>query len=316
MKKEMTRHAVIDLGTNTFTILIAESTDNQEFKQLYREGFYIKLAEGGIAHISDAPYQRALTALQNFKDLIDKFQVTTVRALGTAALRTATNGQNLVADIFAQTGIEVEVIDGDREAELIFEGVRAAYPFGKQYDVIMDIGGGSVEFIIANEKGKVWAQSFPVGVAVLKRLFHHEDPISANEIEILESYLTTTLAPLTEAIRQTPIDKLIGASGTFDVLERIYTQQKVSDAASTMQASDALAFCESIVPLSSEERYEHYDIPDQRVEMIVVAMLLIRFVIQKYNITTIGISNYAMKEGLMSLLTRSSLSKSETILPD
>ncbi len=300
----MERYAVIDLGTNTFTILIAEKTDNQSFRQLHREGFYIKLAEGGIAQISAAPYQRALNALQYFKTLIDKFTVTTVRALGTAALRTATNGQKLVADIFTQTGIEVAVIDGDREAELIFEGVRAAYPFGKQYDVIMDIGGGSVEFIIANQDGKLWAQSFPVGVAVLKRDFHFHDPISIAEIAILEAYLEKTLEPLSEAIQNTPIDKLIGASGTFDVLERIYAQQKVSEAASTMEASDALAFCESIVPLSSAERYEHYDIPDQRVEMIVVAMLLIRFVIQRYHITTIGISNYAMKEGLMSVLCK------------
>jgi exopolyphosphatase / guanosine-5'-triphosphate,3'-diphosphate pyrophosphatase len=301
----MDRFAVIDLGTNTFTILIAEKSDNQRFTQLHREGFYIKLAEGGIANISAAPYQRALDALQKFKKLINDFQVQTVRALGTAALRTASNGANLVAEIFEQTGISVEIIDGDREAELIFEGVRAAYPFGKKYDVIMDIGGGSVEFIIANENGKIWAQSFPVGVAVLKKDFHHHDPISAAEIATLEAYLEKTLAPLSEAISVTPIDRLVGASGTFDVLERIYAQQKVSDAASIMSASDALAFCESIVPLSSAERYNHYDIPDQRVEMIVVAMLLIRFVIQKYDISSIGISNYAMKEGLMSVLTSS-----------
>jgi exopolyphosphatase / guanosine-5'-triphosphate,3'-diphosphate pyrophosphatase len=300
----MRRLAVIDLGTNTFTMLIAEVSDNQLFKKIYHDRYYIKLAEEGIATIGIAPFDRAVAALEKFKTAIDEYDVQTVRALGTAALRTATNGTDLVQTIFEKTGIEVEIIDGDREADYIFEGVRAAFPLADSHDLIMDIGGGSVEFIIANQNGKHWAQSFPIGVAVLKKEFHHSDPMSQNEIQALEQYLLETLQPLQMAIQNLPIRYLIGASGTFDVLERLFMLEQINEVASTIKLEDTIAFCDSIIPMSSDARYRNQDIPDQRVDMVVVALILIRFIIQTFDIQLIGVSGYAMKEGLISVLSK------------
>jgi exopolyphosphatase / guanosine-5'-triphosphate,3'-diphosphate pyrophosphatase len=300
----MRRLAVIDLGTNTFTMLIAEVTDNQLFKKIYHDRYYIKLAEEGIATIGIAPFDRAVAALRKFKLAIEEHDVKTVRALGTAALRTASNGVDLVQTIFDQTNIEVEIIDGNREADLIYEGVRAAFPMGESYHLIMDIGGGSVEFIVANQNGKHWAQSFPIGMAVLRKQFHHSDPINHSEIEALENFLSEQLEPLKRVVKTIPIYTLIGASGTFDVLERLFIKEKISDVAATILAKDALSFCQSVILQSSDARYRNQDIPDQRVDMIVVSMLLIRFVIQTFDIQLIGISAYAMKEGLMTVLSR------------
>jgi exopolyphosphatase/guanosine-5'-triphosphate,3'-diphosphate pyrophosphatase len=300
----MKRFAVIDLGTNTFTMLIAEVIGNQKFNIVFHERYYIKLAEDGIAKIGEAAYQRALDALLSFKKSIDAFDVTEVRALGTAALRTASNGSHLVDDIFENIKIQVEIIDGDAEANYIYEGVKYVYPFDNQYDLIMDIGGGSVEFIIANQSEKVWAQSFPVGVAVLKKRFHQHEPISEAEVNALENYLTQTLQPLFEAIKENPIRNLVGASGTFDVLERLFLHQRFNSNASIVRSSDALEFCESVIQLNSKERYAHNNIPEERVEMIVVALVLIRFIVQKIDNQWIGISYYAMKEGLMSILAQ------------
>jgi exopolyphosphatase / guanosine-5'-triphosphate,3'-diphosphate pyrophosphatase len=300
----MRRLAVIDLGTNTFTMLVAEVSENQLFKRVFHDRFYIKLAEEGIATIGIASFDRAVAALEKFKTAIDEYDVKVVRALGTAALRTATNGADLVQTIFEKTGIQVEIIDGDSEADYIFEGVRAAFPLAAAYDLIMDIGGGSVEFIIANQNGKHWAQSFPIGMAVLKKEFHHSDPISQSEIIDIEKHLLLTLQPLQLVIQNLPIRYLIGASGTFDVLERLFTQERINDVASTIRLEDTLAFCDSIIPMSSDARYRNQDIPDQRVDMVVVALVLIRFIIQTFDIQGIGVSGYAMKEGLISVLSR------------
>ncbi len=303
MEIKKKRLAVIDLGTNTFTMMIAEVAENQRFSSIFKERYFIKLAENGIETIGEKPYFRALDALINFKKSIDAHEVSLVRALGTAALRTASNGEDLVADIAEKAGIQVEIIDGDAEANYIYEGVKCAYPFTNQCDLIIDIGGGSVEFIIANQTQKIWAQSFPVGLAVLKKGFHQQEPIQTAEIQAIEQFLSTTLSPLFEAVKQHPIRNLIGASGTFDVFERLFLHRRVSEMATEVNVEDVLTFCESIIPLNSKERYANADIPDERVEMIVVAVVLIRFVLQSFDIQMIGVSAYAMKEGLMSLLS-------------
>ena len=163
----MKKYGVIDLGTNTFHLLIIETDDTDAFREIYREQHFVKLAEDGIGTIGAAPYARALKVMQDFEEVLDKQQVSGLCAFGTAALRTARNGQAFIEEVKTLTGIEVELITGDREAELIHKGVLQAVPFSSECWLIMDIGGGSVEFIIADKNEMYWAQSFPIGVAVL-----------------------------------------------------------------------------------------------------------------------------------------------------
>ena len=120
---------------------------------------------------------RALHTLAGFKEEIELHQATEVRATATSAVRAARNGPAFVAEIFAQTGIQVEVIPGDREAELITKGVRQAVPLGRQPHLLMDIGGGSVEFIIADEATIFWKQSFEIGAQRLLDQFFAADPM-------------------------------------------------------------------------------------------------------------------------------------------
>ena len=301
--------AVIDLGTNTFTMLIAEITNQQRFEVIYHDRSYVKLAQEGISIIGQEPYRRAVNALIDFKAAIDTHRVATVRALGTAALRTAANGPTLVEDIHRQTGIRVDIIGGSVEADLIYEGVRYAYPMDDSNQLIMDIGGGSVEFIIANASGKIWAQSFPIGVAVLKNRFHHLDPIGDTEIEAIEAFLRDQLQPLFEARKSHPGNTLIGASGTFDVLEQTFLNEELSPLASIVEVASADLFYRIMTRSTAAERYAMKNLPPERVEMIVVAIVLIQFVLRSFGIEKIGISKYAMKEGLMSLLAKEHLKR-------
>lgn len=298
------KFAVIDLGTNTFTVLIAQVIEDQRFEVIHHDRAYVKLAQEGISTIADAPYRRAVDAMRSFKAAIDAHRVETVKALGTAALRTASNGKILVDEIQLHTGITVDIIDGEQEANLIYEGVRYAYPMDENHQLIMDIGGGSVEFIIANVSGKVWAQSFPIGVAVLKHRFHQLDPIGETEIQAIENFLRAQLQPLFEATSIYPCTTLIGASGTFDVLEQTFIKEPLSPLASNIEVANAELYYRIMTRSTEAERSEMKNLPPERVEMIVVAIVLIQFVLRSFNIEKIGISKYAMKEGLMSLLAR------------
>ena len=154
------RLALIDMGTNTFHLLITEVGTDGKLTDLVRTKLPVRLGQGGISNGAIAPeaYERALKTLKDFRRQIDEYGVETVRAMATSMVRNAANGDAFVDDVLEQTGIKVEVIDGAREAELIYYGVRSAGVLDAQTSMIMDIGGGSVEFILCNQHEIFWKQ--------------------------------------------------------------------------------------------------------------------------------------------------------------
>ena len=166
----MAKFGVIDLGTNTFHLLIAE-VDQNSIKEIYRERIFVKLAEKGIHKIGDAAFERATNAIAKFKIILDQHHVDKVRAIGTAGLRTASNSQSFIQLIKNKYNLDIAVISGDEEAHLIHKGVMNAIGSLRTTSLIMDIGGGSVEFIICDNEKIYWAQSFKIGVAVLFNQF-------------------------------------------------------------------------------------------------------------------------------------------------
>lgn len=293
------RYGVIDLGTNTFHLLISEQEENGNLKELYRERLFVRLGEDGIETIGDAPFQRGLEAIQRFKGILEKYKVVKTNAFGTAALRTATNGPELISRINDETGILVKLIQGNEEARLIHLGVTQAVSLNEENGLIMDIGGGSVEFIVANEKGVIWAQSFPIGVSVLFREFHDSDPISLAEINTIEKHLESSLQPLFEVLKTNDTPLLIGASGTFDVLDMLLSKQRISSIHSIVEVHDFFPLFDQFLKSTLQERLQMEKLPESRAELIIVALILINLVLQKANIKRIAVSAYAMKEGIL-----------------
>jgi len=211
------RIAVMDLGTNTFHLLIAEGSAS-DYKALVHEHDSVKLGEGGINKgiIQQASYDRGIASMQKFQDDIRKYDIKDVKAIATSALRNASNGQQFIDEVADKTGINIELIDGEQEAEYIYKGVKLAGGLADQTTLIMDIGGGSVEFIIGNKDQLIWKQSFEIGAARLMDKFHHTDPISPASIEALNLYLGNTLTDLFKATKGTPVNSLIGSSGAFE----------------------------------------------------------------------------------------------------
>jgi exopolyphosphatase / guanosine-5'-triphosphate,3'-diphosphate pyrophosphatase len=293
------RIAVIDLGTNTFNQIIAEMEPDGTLNILHQDRRYIMLAEDGIENIGEKAFRRGLDALIFFKESQDNWAISKCVAFGTAALRTAKNAPVFAETVFQKTGIQIQIISGDREAALICEGVRKAYPHLDLPCMIMDIGGGSVEFIICDASKIYWAQSFPIGVAVLKNNFHHQEPIGVQEQNAIADFLNEQLQPLIKALQQFPTQHLIGASGTFDVLENIYVPMRTFLTYNELNVSDIHEFTNRILPTTLAERFEDPTIPDSRATMIVVAMILIEHLIKLADIQQVSVSGYAMKEGIL-----------------
>jgi len=302
----MSRYAVIDLGTNTFHLLIAEEDGTGKIREIFRERRFVKLAEEGINAIGLMPYQRGIDTLQHYRRVLAAHDVPAeqVRVFGTAALRTASNGTIFIREVQERTGIEIRLISGDREAELIYKGVILAVPPTEERMLIMDIGGGSVEFIIADRQGVQWAQSFPVGVAILYKNFHWHEPIRQEEIQAIHQFLKVHLAPLREALLRFPTQRLVGASGTFDVLQFFLGEERAHALNATIPAGRFYPFCQQLLNMTDTERRNLKGLPLDRVDMIVVALILIEVVLEMAGIRLITVSAYAMKEGMLFEMMR------------
>ncbi len=295
-------YAVIDLGTNTFHLLAVKEEKDGSLSQIHKERIYVKLAESGIETIGEAAFNRGLNALKKFDTILKEHQVQKIKAFGTAALRTASNGKKFTQQVKKELGIDIEIIPGKEEARLIHQGVMLAIGKQKEPILIMDIGGGSVEFIIADNEKVIWSDSFPIGVAVLFRKFHHNEPITKEEKININNFLNEQLTPLLEQIQRSPLKILVGASGTFDVLEAIIAGTKNTPYSTNIWAKDFFPLYDELIEKNLEERLLMPNIPDQRADLIIVALELLRFIIEKVRIERITISDFAMKEGILKEL--------------
>lgn len=289
--------AVIDLGTNTFHLLIAHFHKDNTFQEIYRERRFVKMAEDGIAYISPQAWARGMDAMTSFAKAIASYDVQRARAIGTAALRTAGNGPDFIREVREQTGILIELIDGQEEARLIHRGVSLMDSFDESTRLLMDIGGGSVEFILADAQKVYWSQSFPIGVAVLYRRFHTADPIPVEQQQALRLFLAEALQPLAEQLIQHPVRELVGASGTFDVLE---TYLSDPSGPAVLEVTTIAPFRDRLVAMPIKERLQMEDMPPARAEMLPVALILLDVILALADIELVRVSPYALKEGVLS----------------
>ncbi|MEJ8758001.1 phosphatase [Pontibacter sp. H259] len=305
MKKRL---ALIDMGTNTFHLLVTEVDEQGQLRDLYKTKVPVRLGQGGISNGNIAPeaYERALKTLKDFRKVIDEHGAETVRAMATSMVRNAANGDDFVKDIYKQTDIEVEVIDGALEAELIYYGVRFAGVLNEQTALIMDIGGGSVEFIVCNNQEIFWKRSFEIGAQRLMDQFFTADPIPTESKAAEKTYLAEKLQPLTEAVATYKPTILVGSSGTFDTLCDIdalrkgdTSRQQSIPPASSISIADYYAIHEDLLRKNHDERLAIPGMLEMRVDMIVLASIAVDFVLEKYNLQEIRVSSYALKEGVL-----------------
>ena len=313
------RVAVIDMGTNTFHLLIVELTKG-DFHVLYREKTAVRIGKDGINKglITEDAWERALITLKTFKEVTESFQVNEIHATATSAIRNARNGMELVAAIKEKTGIQTRVIDGEAEARYIYFGVKKALQIGNEPVLIMDIGGGSIEFIIADENDILWLRSFEIGGQRMIEKFHKHDPITAEEISNLEQFLFEQLQPLFEVVALHQPQVLVGSSGTFDTLSEIFLNKigEEMDPELTEYPLTLAAFEEIFQELISKTKEERLLIPGMiplRVDMIVVASVLIKFILDSLDIKSIRVSAYALKEGVL-LKTIDELNKDNSLI--
>jgi len=299
--------AILDFGTNTFNLLIAERQE-RGFKILLSSKQPVKLGRGGIQEnrITPDAFERGFVAINNHMETIRGYEVDEIRAFATSAIRNAANGEEFTEEVYRRFGFRTRIIPGDREAELIYKGVRQAIAFSEENAMILDIGGGSIEFIICNNRGIVWKQSFELGMARMLELFNLSDPITSEEVRALENYFRQELAPLREVVRKERPLTLIGASGSFDTFEALIRHRTGLESdrffGREISLREFSKLNKVLVRSTRDERMAMPGMEPVRVEMIVAATIFVSFVLRDCNISHLHHSEFALKEGVISEL--------------
>ena len=300
MKTEI---AVIDLGTNTCNLLIAAYQD-KNYHILYQGKEVVKLGESGMDNnkLTEDGLERAILAIRKHQERIGKFDVSELLIIATSAIREATNKDWFQQEIKAKTGLDLLVISGEKEAELIFKGVNLAFEQIENHSLILDIGGGSNEFILTENEFPIWKQSFPLGMARIIEKIPPSDPITQEEIEQINHWFIAGLEPLWQRLRNIAIPKLIGCSGAFDTITDLIdqtdpgTKTRISQ---EIKLSDFDCIYQNLIGSTTAERVQMKGMESIRIEMIVPSVLFIKLIVDRLNISRIYQTDYALREGIL-----------------
>lgn len=300
--------AVADLGTNTFQLMIGRVNEGMlETKFRFKTG--VQIGKGGMAKkmIQPEALQRAMDTLRYFKDVLEQHHIhpRDCILLGTSAFRNAQNRDEVQNAIRIQTGFEVRIISGELEAELIFLGVMASQVIkDEEIALILDIGGGSVEFIICQGKNLLWRHSFEIGGLRLMEKFHQSDPISPPMQSALVQFLEIELAPLKAVIQTFNPTILVGCSGSFDTLIEM-AQASKNEKIDNIEAQpkyqlalpDFEILSQKLIAANRAQRLAMPGMIELRVDMMPVAVILIQHILSFLTNPQIRVSTYSLKEG-------------------
>jgi exopolyphosphatase / guanosine-5'-triphosphate,3'-diphosphate pyrophosphatase len=296
--------AIIDLGTNTFNLLIAEKTGINSYNILLNTKEGVKLGEGGInrRYITEAAAQRGIDAIGRHYERMTPYKPDKIVAFATSAIRDAENGMDFAKTIKDRFNLDINIIDGNKEAELIYLGVKQTLPFTGKKFIILDIGGGSNEFIIADDNGVLWKRSFPLGMARLLDRFKPSDPITPDEIKAIEVYLEPELSELFEKINELKPEIFVGASGSFDSFVLMLSNEgllnhKNGDISHYLPLDIYLKLHHKLINSTAAERDQMKGLEPVRRDMIVLATIFVNFVLNRTKLINIFQSAYSLKEG-------------------
>lgn len=299
------RLAAIDLGTNSFHAVIVDIFPDGSFRKVDDLKEMVQLAKGGLGkRLADAAFKRGIEALKKIKVLCDSHGVERILAYATSAIREAENGGEFIQKSIDDIGIKINAIPGSMEAELIGYAVQHGVKLNEDPVLMVDIGGGSVEFILGDNKEFFFLTSKKIGVSRMTDIFRPGDPISEKDIDKLEAHYTDELSDVEEALKKNPTKTIIGSSGTMQNIALMIANQKGLSTNVTLNeleftAEDFTKFYIDFIKLDHKKRLKVSGIDIKRVDFINTGVVLVNLLINKFGIEKVRISTQALREGII-----------------
>lgn len=299
--------AIIDLGTNTFNILIADIRKGQPTDYLLKTKSAVMLGKEGLmtGNLTDKAFARSFAVLRDYSSLIRDYGCERVFAYGTSAIRSANNSAHLIEKVSRDLGIQITPISGEEETKYVFNAMLCAVPpQGDSNYIMVDIGGGNNEVIIGREDRMIWSASYELGSARLLEIFKPSDPITTGELASINHYLDEKMADFNEAIKQYPVSRIIGSAGAFDSFAEMIHQKKtqrplpLNSKYSNFTADDFNGIYKTITTTTRDQRALILGLEPLRQDTIVMSSTFVKYLIDKSKVTTITQSSYALTEGV------------------
>jgi exopolyphosphatase/guanosine-5'-triphosphate,3'-diphosphate pyrophosphatase len=300
------RSAFIDIGTNTILCLIAEIRDTGRFRILEDLADIAGLGKGvdesGV--ISVGGEARALATLERHLDQCKNLGVEEIVAVGTSALRDAQNSAEVRARYRARLGLDIHVISGAEEAAYSFLAVQCGLDLGGQELLVIDVGGGSTEFIRGNRAGVSGAVSIDVGSVRLTERYLPSDPVQAAEVEVMDAAIDNALDPLPErGIRAEAALNLIGIAGTFTTLAAMekkllrYSHSEVHGSRLTLEQIQGQT--RALQERSLAERKRLIGLEEKRADVIFAGARLVEKILARFGAGAVTVSDQGVRYGLL-----------------
>ena len=307
---ELCRVATIDIGTNSTHLLIAKI-------ERKLNTFSIELAEKSTTRLGERDPQtgeltslamnRAFSTLKRFKDLSESYKVESLIIAATSAVREAPNGKTFIAEIKEKIGLDVELISGAEEARLIYLGVLSGMQFGNKPHLVLDIGGGSTELILADSSEARALTSTKIGAVRLQREFIKKDPISSQNELFLRSFIRgsmeSAIDKVSKRIEAGEIPVLVATSGTAMAIGSLlsnkenHMQSKLQGYKITKNNLDIIV--SQLIKMTPSERSQLSSLSERRSEIIVPGALILQTIMNMVDVNEIILSERALREGLV-----------------
>lgn len=300
--------AAIDIGTNSFHLIVVKIGEKGSFKIITRDKEVVRLGKSSsdMKYISADAVYRAVITLKRFKLICDSYNAE-IRAVATSAVREAMNGEDFISEVFYKTGIKIEIISGYEESRLIYMGVLQSLPvYGKKI-LLIDIGGGSTEMLVG-EKGEVkYANSTKIGTVRLTERFFPDKKFTPDAVEEAKMYSRSLLFPVLRRIKEYSYDTVVGSSGTISTIGSIiyflhnpeteddsYLNNYVYDRDALLQIVKKITRC-----LNVRQIEEIKGVDAQRTDIITAGVIILEQIFSGLDINRITVSNYALREGII-----------------
>ncbi len=301
------KFGAIDVGTNSIHLVMAEISPQGDFQVLGADKDMVQLGKGGFtAHVlTDEAMEKGVEALKRFVKMAELKEVTKIRAVATSAVREAHNGGEFVDRVMSEIGLDLRVITSEEEAKLIYLGVRHAMDMGRGDNLIIDIGGGSVEFIIGNDQQARFIHSAKLGGSRLAELYGRSDPLRPADIKEMRRHIQRNLAPLYAFSNTLPSTlRCIGTSGAIKAIGIMCAHLRGE---SYNGETGKLRFKHSEVKsllalLSGMTRAERLRVPgmdSRRVDACGPAATLLHLVMKSLGIGELEYCDFALREGVI-----------------
>jgi exopolyphosphatase/guanosine-5'-triphosphate,3'-diphosphate pyrophosphatase len=303
---EFVRRAVIDVGTNSIKLLVADVA-GRDVQPVHEESRQTRLGRGFYETHRLQPEAVACTAeaVWDFAQTAREKNSASIRVFATSAARDATNPADLTDTIFRASGLKTEIISGAREAEWVFQGVTTDPELARHPLLLLDVGGGSTEFIVGGGGKKHFAHSFPLGTVRLMEKFTHSDPPTRGEFNACRDWLKNLLhvevrSQLAPALKNESGEIwLVGTGGTTSILARIenkldrFDREKIER--TVLDFDQLVARRKRLWRLPLAERKEIPGMPKLRADVILTGVLIYEMVMEEFGFKQLRVSTRGLR---------------------